>query len=544
MSFLIAASVLALASPSEEPAHDHGPQLGKVSFETTCKPQAEALFRRGLSWLHSFGYPQAERSFSDAVKVDPSCAIAHWGAAISYYHPLWYPPTPADLQNAAIALSKARRTGARSQRERDYVSALGAFYDNAATVDHNSRVRAYGSAMAQLHQRYPDDRDAAALYALSLIAAGTLDNDPAYRLEKQAGAILNTLFEAEPDHPGVAHYLIHGFDYPALASLALPAARRYASIAPDSSHAHHMPSHIFTRLGLWDESIHSNRAAESSARAWSAANGMPATSDQRLHAMDYLTYAYLQTGRDSEAMLVLDQLKAIDRVEPASQTAAYALTAIPARVLLERRQWREAASFVFPRHLSSLEVLADFKWAEANIAFAKAVGAARSGDQIAAREMVARLVAIEANLVVAAGEYDWRKQVAIERQIAEAWLASTEGRKDEAIRIMRAAADLDDATEKHPVTPGAVLPAREQLAEMLLEQGRPAEALAEFEASLRRAPRRLAGLFGAARSARLFGASSKTDRYYVELRDLTANSNEARAEVMEARSLSAKTTER
>lgn len=535
---------LSLASAALEPGHSHEPQLGKVAFETTCSAQANVHFQRGLAWLHSFGYPQAERSFSEAAKADPACAIAHWGVAISYFHPLWYPPTAQELEKASTALAKARKAGAPSQRERDYVSALGAFYDNADTTTHKSRVLAYVSAMERLHRSYPDDREAAALYALSLIAAGTLDDDPNYTREKQAGEILNVLFKAEPDHPGLAHYLIHGFDYPALAQLALPAARRYAGIAPDSSHAHHMPSHIFTRLGLWEESIQSNRAAEASARAWSAANNMPATSDQRLHAMDYLAYAYLQMGRDSEAQKLFSELEAIDAVEPASQTSAYAVTAIPARVLLERQQWDKAALFDLPPNLKKLKAATDFKWAAANVGFAQAVGAARSGDIARAREAVAKLAAIEASLVVPPGEYDWRKQVMIERQIAEAWLAFAEGRKEEAVKRMRAAAELDDATEKHPVTPGAILPAREQLGALLLEIGRPADALAEYESSLKRAPRRLAGVFGAARSARLAGDPAKASRYYAELVELTKDGDAARAEIKEAREFAARSAQR
>ena len=535
---------LALASAALEPGHSHELQLGKVSFEATCSPSAKTHFQRGLAWLHSFGYQQAERSFSEAATADPACAIAHWGVAISYFHPLWYPPTAQDLQRASAALAKARKAGAPSQHERGYISALGAFYDNADTIAHNNRVLAYVSAMERLHRSYPNDREAAALYALSLIAAGTLDDDSNYTREKQAGEILNALFKAEPDHPGLAHYLIHGFDYPALAELALPAARRYAGIAPDSSHAHHMPSHIFTRLGLWQESIRSNRAAEASARAWSAANNMPATSDQRLHAMDYLTYAYLQMGRDSEAQQVLAELAAIAAVEPASQTAAYAVTAIPARVLLERQEWGKAASFDLPPNLMKLKAVTDFKWAAANVGFAKAIGAARSGDIARAREAVANLAAIEASLIVPAGEYDWRKQVMIKRQIAEAWLAFAEGRREEATKRMRAAAELDDATEKHPVTPGAILPAREQLGALLLEMGRPGDALVEYESSLKRAPKRLAGVYGAARSARLAGDADKTSRYYAELVELTKEGDAARAEIKEAREFAARSAQR
>ena len=539
MNALLIASGLALAATGPQADHDHSPKLGTVTFESTCTPEAHALLLRGLGWLHSFEYQRAERSFAEAAGADPTCGIAQWGAAMSLYHPLWYPPTAAELERGKAALAKAQAAGARSQRERDYITAIGTFYRDAERVDHKTRALAYSAAMDQLHRRYPEDREAAIFYALSLVAAGTLDNDPEYGREKQAGAILNAVLKEEPDHPGVAHYLIHSFDYPALAELALPAARRYAGIAPDSAHAQHMPSHIFTRLGLWDESIKSNRAAEAAARAWAAASGMQGAWDQRLHAMDYLAYAYLQTGRDSDARRVLDDLNAIERAEPQSPTAAYAATAIPARVLLERRQWGEAASFELPANIAGIAPVTKYRWGEANIVFAKAVGAARSGNPAIARLQVDRLGAIESSIVVAPGEYDWRKQVSIERQVAEAWLAHSEGRKDDAARLMRAAADLDDATEKHPVTPGAILPAREQLGDLLLELGRPDEALKEFEASLKRAPQRLAGLYGAARSAKLAGDPAKAGRYYAELAELTKNGDASRLEINEARAFTA-----
>ena len=540
MKLLLAASVLALASPAEEPGHHHGPQLGKVHFATTCSADAEALFERGLAWQHSFEYQRAARDFSDAAAADPTCGIAHWGVAMSYYHPLWAAPTPGEFEKGTAALAKARETGARSQREMDYIAALGAFYDGADKADHKTRVLAYEAAMDRLHQRYPDDREAEVFDALALIAAGTLDSDPDYGRERRAGAMLNAVLKEQPDHPGVAHYLIHSFDYPALADLALPAARRYASIAPDSAHAQHMPSHIFTRLGLWEESIGSNRAAEAAAIAWGKASGMSGAWDQQPHAMDYLTYAYLQTGRDGAAQKIFSELVTINGANP-TPTTAYAVTSIPARILLEQRRWSEAARFAMPSNLAGLEALTMHKWAAANVQFANAVGAARSGNPASAREHVAKLATIEHSLTVPPGTYDWQKQVSIERQIAEGWLAFAEGRKDDAATIMRAGADLDDATEKHPVTPGSILPAREQLGELLVELGRPAEGLREYEASLQRAPRRLAGVYGAARAARLAGDSTKARRYFAELAEITKGGDSGRAEVKEARAFAAQT---
>jgi tetratricopeptide (TPR) repeat protein len=537
MNALLLASALAFAAA--DPVHDHdpAPKLGQLSFESTCSPQAHALLERGLGWLHSFEYVPAERSFSEAAAADPKCGIAQWGVAMSYYHPLWAAPTADEFTKGTAALRKAREAGAKSKREQDYMAAIGSFYD--AGPDHKARVVAYTASMKQLHERYPADREAAVFYALSLIASGTLDDDPDFRSEKQAAEILNAVLKEQPNHPGVAHYLIHSFDYPPLASLALPAARRYASIAPDSAHAQHMPSHIFTRLGLWEDSIKSNRAAEAAAIASAKARGVPGAWDQQLHAMDYLAYAYLQTGRDSEAQAVFDELKRIERIEPPSVTAAFAATAVPARILLERRLWQDAAAFEPPPSLGRLEAVGKHKWAVANFHFTRAVGAARSGNPALAREQVAKLSEVEAALTVPPGEYDWKTQVSIQRRIAEGWLAFAEGRKDEAVTLMRAVADLDDATEKHPVTPGAVMPAREQLGELLLETGRPKDALAEFESSLTRAPQRLAGLYGAARSAKLAGDPTKAKSYYSALAELTRDGQASRAEIKEARSVSA-----
>ena len=539
-ALLAVTSALALAVADPAPEHHlHSPQLGTLSFDTTCSPAAQALFMEGLGWLHSFEYEDAQRSFSKAAQTDSGCAIAHWGEAMSYYHPLWVPPTAAELEKGRIAITAAKAAAAKSQREQDYLAAVDAFYRDSERLDHKTRALAYTEAMKQLHERYPEDREAGVFYALSLIAAGTMAKDPAFTKEKQAAAILNAVLKENPDHPGVAHYLIHGFDYPPLAEMALPAARRYASIAPASAHAQHMPSHIFTRLGLWDEAIKSNLASEAAARGMMKAKGLTGASREQLHAMDYLAYAYLQTGRDKEAQHVLAELNAIDRVDEPVFSVAYAATAIPARLVLERRNWKAAASLQLPENVRTLAPLEKFRWGEAHVHFARAIGAARSGNQALARQELALLRAVEQSLTIPPGTYDWRKPVAVERQIAEAWIARGEGRSEDAVRIMRAVADLDDATEKHPVTPGSVLPAREQLGELLLELGRPGEAFVEYELSLKRAPRRLAGLYGAARSAELSGKKSVAAHYFAELAQVTSASDGALPEVKQARSFAA-----
>ncbi len=539
MNGLLLASALLVAQPAPHEHGDHSQKLGKVAFSTSCSPAAQPLFLTGVAWLHSFEYEQAEGSFNQAAAADPTCAMAYWGAALSLYHPLWAPPTPAELDRGRVAVAKALAAPVRNQRERDYVEAIAAFYRDSDKLDHKTRALAYNAAMKALHERYPDDREAAVFYALSQTAAGTFDKDPTFAREKDAARILNRVLEAEPEHPGVAHYLIHSFDYPALAELAVPAARRYAGLAPSSAHAQHMPSHIFTRLGMWEESIASNLKSEQAARELMQRKKFSGGSREALHAMDYLAYAYLQTGQDSKARQLFANLSAMQKVDEPVFSVAYAATAIPARLALEQRQWKDAANLEVPGNVLALAPLENFQWAAAHVHFARAVGAARSGNAAGARQEVAKLAEIEQKLQIPAGSYDWKAQVGIGRQIAAGWLARAEGKNDEALTLMRSAADLDDALEKHPVTPGAILPAREQLGELLLELGRPADALREFEASLKRAPRRLAGLYGAAKAARLSGDAARARQHYAELVELTRSGEASRAEIREARAAAA-----
>jgi tetratricopeptide (TPR) repeat protein len=346
---------------------------------------------------------------------------------------------------------------------------------------------------------------------------------------------LNRVLAREPRHPGVAHYLIHAYDYPALAYLALRAARSYARIAPASAHAQHMPSHIFTRLGLWQEAIRSNINAEDSAKAFAVRNRLSGAWDEQFHAMDYLAYAYLQIGQDKRAQAVLYELNKIQKAEPETFKVAYAFTAIPARYALERRRWNEAARLTLAQGALVSFPWQNFSWAKAHIHFTRAVGAARTGDIASARQEVENLAAIRQTLVEVRGGYDWAKQVEIERLVASAWLAQAEGKQEEALRLMRAAADLDDATEKHPVTPGAILPAREQLGELLLELKQPMAALQEFETSLRTTPNRFNGLYGAAHAARLAADKKRARLYYARLLTLCRQADSLRPEIEEAK---------
>jgi tetratricopeptide (TPR) repeat protein len=406
--------------------HEHGAaEAGRVNFTVSCNAQARKQFNRAVAWLHSFEYQEAENAFTKVTELDPRCGMGYWGVAMSNYHPLWAPPTADELRKGTSAVAKAKAIGGQTQRERDYIAAIDVFYKDAASLDHRKRSFAYSDAMKQLHQQYPSDREAGVFYALTLVATGMMSNDKSYLKEKEAAQILKRVQAREPQHPGVAHYIIHGYDYPALAQLALPAARSYAKFAPASSHAQHMPSHIFTRLGLWQEAINSNLDAQSSAKAHAVRHRMPGAWDQQLHAMDYLTYAYLQGARDKEARGVLDELMKIPTVEPQSFVVAYSATAIPARYALERRRWDEAAKLALPQGDSGSGDAAanfplksfpwkSFQWAVAHLHYARAIGAARSGDISSARQDVVKLSAIQQALVEVKGGYDWAKQVEIE----------------------------------------------------------------------------------------------------------------------------------
>jgi hypothetical protein len=510
--------------------HDMGEKLGRVNFAVTCNAAAQQQFNRAVALLHSFWYDEAARGFADVAKSDPKCGMAYWGVAMSFYHPVWTPPVPAELRSGSAAALEAKRVGARTQRERGYIAAIATFYQDADKVDHRTRALAYEKAMEQLHLSYPKDDEAAVFYSLSLLGTA-LPTDKTYANQKKAAAILNRVLVSEPQHPGVAHYLIHSFDYPSLAEMALPAARSYAKIAPSSPHALHMPSHIFTRLGLWQESIESNLASAAAARDYTAKMYPGATSYNQLHALDYLVYAYLQTAQDAKAKEIVDTIFGMNKLDANAQAAAYAFAAIPARYALERCKWSEAAALKlhpadFPWN--------DFSYTKAMIYFARSLGASRMGDTVSAKKDLEELITIHKSLSDAGDAY-WATQVEIERRAAAAWIANAESKPDEALKLMRSAADLEDSTEKHPVTPGAIVPARELLGDLLLELRQPQQALPEFEASLLVSPNRFNGLFGAARAAELSGDRSKARTFYANLTALAEHSDGARSELQAAK---------
>jgi tetratricopeptide (TPR) repeat protein len=534
------ALVLCLAVPGvareDEKDHQHHharpEKLGTITFPISCAPASQAPFARAVALLHSFWYDEAEKAFAAVAASDPSCAMAHWGVAMSLYHPLWAAPTPAESARGRAAVEKAVAAAAGSERERAYVAAIAAFFKDAETVDHRTRAVAYEKAMERLHQQYADDREAAIFYSLALLGTAS-PADKTYANQKKAGEILNRMLPHQPDHPGVAHYLIHSFDYPQLASLALPAARSYSKIAESSPHALHMPSHIFVRLGLWDDSIRANEESAAAARAHAQKTAPGTSSFDELHAVDYLAYAFLQQGRDVKARELLDRLRAVSKLDNPNFAAAYALAAVPARYALERGRWAEAAALeVAPAWFP----WGKFPFAEAITQVARAVGAARSGDAARAREAVTRLEALHKAAVEARIAY-WPDQIEIQRREAAAWLAMAEGRKDEAVALMKEAVALEDATDKHPVTPGAVLPARELHGDLLMALGRPVEALAEYEASLAVAPNRFYALGAAVRAADAAGRRDTARAHFATLEKVAARADASRAEFGKLRAI-------
>ncbi|HEY3040060.1 MAG TPA: hypothetical protein VGJ66_15075 [Pyrinomonadaceae bacterium] len=526
-------SVLCLQAASAQMQthrHDTSEQLGQVNFAVSCNAAAQKQFNRATALLHSFWYDEAEKAFADISKVDTGCGMAYWGVAMSLYHPVWAPANAAELEKGWAAVEKAKTAGVRSDREKEYIAAIETFYKDSGKIDHRTRALAYEKAMEQVYLHYPKDHEAAIFYALALLGTATT-SDKTYAKQKRAAEILNKILPEEPKHPGVAHYLIHSFDYPRLAELALPAARSYAKIAPSSPHALHMPSHIFTRLGLWEESIQSNLASAAAAEKHVAMSHPGAASFDQLHALDYLIYAYLQGAQDQKARQILNQAAALDKVDAPVLAASYSFTAIPARYAVERRRWSEAAKLeLHPVDFPWKE----FRYTEALIYFARALGSSRSGDPVAARRDVDKLSAIQKALVESKLEY-WANQVEIQRRAAAAWVANAEGNDTEALTLMRSAAELESSTEKHPVTPGPIMPARELLGDMLLELKQPEQALREFEMSLSDSPNRFNGLYGAARAAELSGNKKKAEAYYAKIITLTAHADSERPELQKIR---------
>jgi hypothetical protein len=492
--------------------------LGTVHFETSCKPEAQKLFDQGMLYQHSFWYRASQNVFEDVLKADPECGIAYWGIALSLLWNPHIPPPAKNLAEGAAALTKAKSVGAGTPRERDYIDALSAMYADYDKVDHRTRMLAYVKAMEQLAQRYPNDDEAQIYYALALNTSAS-PADKTYASQLKGAAILEVIAKRQPQHPGVAHYLIHLYDYPAIAEKGLEAARRYAKIAPAAAHALHMPSHIFTRVGYWKESIDSNVASQRVAKE-------AGDFHDQLHSMDYLVYAYLQLGQDAKAKAVIDEMAKVTGFPEAFLPGPYALAISPARYAIERGDWKAAAELqVRPSPLANVQAITYF---------ARAFGAARLGNPDAAKADIAKLAELRDKLRDAKDAY-WSGQVDIQRQVATAWVLFSEGKPNDALNAMSAAADAEDKTEKHPVTPGVPKPARELYGVMLLESGNAKDALAAFEATLKKEPNRLAAYLGAAKAAEKAGEFAKAQAYYGKVVAIADAADNTRTDVADAR---------
>ncbi|MGH7431851.1 MAG: tetratricopeptide repeat protein, partial [Candidatus Methylomirabilales bacterium] len=515
-------------------------KLGEVNFQVSCNAAAQGEFNQAMALFHSFWFNPAIKSFSQVLQHDPECGMANWGIAImSMGNPFAWPPNPNALKAGAAAMAEAQRVGAKSERERDYIAALGAFFKDWETIDHRARAVAFEKAMEGVAARYPQDDEAQVLYALALNVTA-VPTDKTFANQLKAAGILEPLFKKYPNHPGIAHYLIHTYDYAELAEKGLPSARAYAGIALSVPHALHMPSHIFSRVGLWRDMVEGNRASYLAAKAELKETTLGIGTYDALHAMDYMVFGHLQQAQDKAARTLLDEVSAIRKVNVENFVAAYAFAAIPSRYALERGDWQQAAALkLSPADLSWNK----FPQAEAILVFARGLGAARIGDVAAARKDVERLQALKEAMTAAKIGY-WAGQTDFQIKTVSAWIALAEKRDNEAVRMMHAAAEVEEASDKHPVTPGNVVPSRELLGEMLIALNQPAQALTEFERSLKRDPNRFRGIYGAARAAEASGNRQAARDYYAKLQILTADRDTERPELAQAKAFLAKQSSR
>jgi tetratricopeptide (TPR) repeat protein len=519
---------VARAAAGDKPAAEA--KLSEVEFPISCSAPAQKKFNQAVWILHSFWYEEAVKAFTAVTEVEPDCAMGYWGIAMSHWYPLWYPPNAASLKAGSAAVEKAMSAKQKTDRESDYIAAIAAFYRDNDKVDHRTRAVAYEKAMDQVHQRYPDDREGGVFYSLALVATAP-PTDKTYANQKKARAILEAVRAELPNHPGVAHYLIHANDSAEMAEDGLTAALCYADIAPAVPHALHMPSHIFTRLGMWRQSVDANRAATAAGLAYVREElGPDAFNGEAVHSMDYMEYAYLQMGQDRDAKRVVDELLTFRRANVPNLPMAYAIAAMPARYAVERRNWPEAAALTAPSMPFPWE---RFPWAEAMISFTRALGAAHTGDTAAAEAEIAKLQSLKQKLDQAKDDY-WAKQVEVQRLAASGILARAKGNDKEAVELVRAAADLDASMDKHPATPAEVVPARELLADLLLEVNDPTAALKEYEQTVRAERNRFRSLLGVARAAKQSGDTAKAREAYGKLVTL-ASADSDRPELAEAK---------
>ena len=487
-------------------------QFGAVGFKIDASKEAQQEFDLAVALLHSFEYDEAEKVFAKVIDLDPGCTMAYWGVAMSNYHPLWMPPTTDELEKGAKAVAIAQELTGKSKYEAGFINAIAQFYNDRDKADHRTRAKRYENAMEKLYADFPNEKEAAIFYSLALTSNAD-PTDKTFKNQKKAGDILNSLYPGQANHPGVVHYIIHTYDSPELAEMALPAARKYASVAPSSAHALHMPSHIFTRLGLWDDCINSNAASVESARCYAQASGIKGHWDEELHGLDYLTYAYLQKGDNKMAKEQLDYLKTIQQVQPFNFKVAYAFAAIPSRYVMENRLWQEAATL--QSHKTDIP-WKDFPWQKAMIHFTRLMGNVNLDKIDVAKSELEQLKEIHSLFVKQKDAYK-ANQLQIQINTSEAWIQFKEGNHAEAVKLMTVAADLEDKTDKLAVTPGEIIPARELLGDMLLQMNKPAEALQAYEADLQKQRNRFNGLYGAARAAELSNNPGKAKLYYQQL---------------------------
>lgn len=515
--FLLAAALASVASSAQEVAPY------QVSFQNSCDPAVQKKFNHAITLLHSFEYPETSRLFGEIIEQDPQCALAYWGAAMSLWHPLWAPPSQSEL-TAGAELLDATRNLSTSPREAAYLEALRAFFSSTDTSTHRKRASAFEQRMSDVYLDNLDDPEAAVFYALALLATAD-PRDKTYAHQFKAAGILNWVGSSQPGHPGVMHYLIHSYDFPGLAHLALDVAKTYAAAAPDSAHAQHMPSHIFTRLGLWELSLSSNHDSTRSAAEYTKRARLRGHYDEGLHSMDYLMYALLQTARDDKARVLLQSLADIKKTDTENFKVAFTYAASPARYVLERRAWQEASDL---RLIRQDFPWGDFGWARSIHHFARGLGAARNQDLDRARAERAKIKKLLDGLPESTLPY-WRVQVQVQIDVLASWIQLGEGDRDGALKLAAEAANREDAVDKHPVTPGEVLPARELYADMLFETGNHSAALAQYRLVLATSPKRLNALIGAANTARKAGDTTLAEQYETDIRKQTANGNSERA---------------
>ena len=502
-------------------------RLGKVDFPTSCNEENQPMLDQGLALLHHMTYVKARSTFEAVIEKDPDCAMAYWGVAMSIVHPLWSdPPNEENFAKGLEMVEKAKVKGTKTKREVAYIQAINSYYAQGRKEKETDNLIAFEQGWAKVHDAFPSDPEATAFYALSLLGTAS-PADKSYVKQKKAGETAATILAKNPKHPGAHHYIIHAYDYPELAEKALDVARSYGEIAPSIPHALHMPTHIFTRLGLWDESITMNIRSAAAAKLHPAGDKL---SLHYLHALDYVAYSYLQKAQDKKALAVVEETLAISEPIQPHAASAYTLAAVPARYALERQQWTEAAKLE-PRQPASYP-WDKFPAMEAVTHFAIALGAAQTGDVPKAEKAIARLGELKTQTEKSSAY--WAKQVEIQRLSALAWLQYYQGQQNQALLTMQSAADLEATTEKHPVTPGEVLPARELLADMLFAMKKYPQAIGEYETALKRSKNRFNSLYGAAKSAELTGDKDKAKQYYQMLVDVAEVEEADRPQLQQA----------